>query len=96
MKKIQIKFFSKFRDLTKTDQIQLSLEDDIIHFNQVIEKLSKIFDINLKEIIIRNNDKLNSDIIVLKNDKDFSILSKDEKLVKNNDVFVFLFTIHGG
>ena len=96
MKKIYIKFFSKYKDLTKKDEITLILDDNYSNFNDLISKLMEIFQINFNDLVFNENQTIKSDLIVLKNDRDFSILSEEEKILKNNDILVFISPIHGG
>ena len=96
MKKIYIKFFSKYKELTKKDEILLVLDDQYLTINDLLNKLMEMFQVNFRDLIFDGDQKLKSDIIVLKNDRDFSILSEEEKILRNNDTLVFMSAIHGG
>ena len=96
MKSITIRFLSKFKDLTNKDKITLDLTDNYDTLSDLMKKLKEIFEINFRDLIFEDDEKLKSEIIVLKNDREFSILSEKDKILQDKDMLVFMSTIHGG
>ncbi|NHI92775.1 MAG: hypothetical protein EAX96_09770 [Candidatus Lokiarchaeota archaeon] len=96
MTKIFLKFFSKFKEFTNKDQMIMNLNEKFIPLMLIIEKLIGLYNLDFKKLIFDENEEINSEIIILKNDKDISILNEDEKYIKDNDTLVFISTLHGG
>jgi len=96
MNSIKVKLYGKFKDLLNQDEIILDFEDEEKKIEDIISQLEEIYNVKLMKLIFNTNRELNHGILILKNDKDYSIFPEVQKKIKNGDILVFLSSIHGG
>ena len=96
MNSITIKLYGKFKDMLNQDKIIFNFEEDEKKIKDIISQIEENHGVNLNKLIYNTKEEFNHGILILKNDKDYSILTQVEKKIKNEDTLVFLSSIHGG
>ena len=75
MAEVKIRMFSKFKDLFNLDEMVLNFEGKEMSLTEILEVLDKKYKKNIREIVYNERNEIKNGILILKNDKDFSILN---------------------
>ena len=92
---LTIKFIGSFRSLSRKNTLKLKLEEsspikDVV--KMIVEKLPKLE----QALIDPESDSPKTNMLVLVNGKEISVLNRFETLVKDGDEVIFVPIVHGG
>ena len=95
-KVVSVKFFSIFKNIMNEDEIILNLQENESTFTDLLKKIKELHGKDLFQVIFKEGTDFKPDILILKNERDYSVLSDVKKVIQDKDTFVFLSSIHGG
>lgn len=95
MAEIKIRFLSLLSDITETDELALTINENST-IKHLLEKLAKKFGDKFEELVFKASQNLSKYVLITINGKDIRLLDGLETQIQDKDEINFIPAIAGG
>ncbi|MFX1324024.1 MAG: MoaD/ThiS family protein [Promethearchaeota archaeon] len=95
MAEIKVRFLSLLTDITRTEELTLTIDENCT-IKHLLEQLTKKFGENFEELIYKASQNLSKYVLITINGKDIRLLDGLETQINDRDEINFIPAIAGG